>query len=322
MISRAVARIKEDERPGSKPAIIRIQKPDFSSHGKLNFIVNELKADDTMVDLSFHLSSMTVNIDGAELGTKTHKLEDELRKSPEDIFLCSQRSDQISRSKGFNDQFNYTSFLEYLRQTYPSVHISPSKKGEGKIEDELAGNKVWQLPEKVVSDDFIGIGDKKTVVRDQADEEDIVDKVDNSLLPTSLKEKFKIDLLKIKKKDFTTKVVEKKQNKTNTMQSTSREIFEKGNVFEVLKTKAADQMSDDEGNSQLTSDEDEEDDETDKKKTFWEAYNEANEKHLSGKKDSGPRVGEFGGGGKAKKKKDKPKTAQFSKPSIRSAIKF
>lgn len=322
MIAKAVARIKEEERQGSKPAVIKLQKSEHQSQNKLNLVANELRADDSITELSFQLSEMKIKLDDAVSGNETNKIHDELGGFSQDLFNFPKKNGKLSRQIVDNEEFKFDSFLDYLRQIYPSITISPSKKLEGRIEDELTGNKPWQLPEKVVSDDFIGIGDKKTLVNDQGEEEDIVEKVDHSLLPASLKEKFKIDLLKIKKKDFTSKVVEKKHKKPNTMQSTSREIFEKGNVFEVLKSKEVDQMSEDEGRISIMVEEGLPEEENSKQKGFWEAYQEATEKLNSGKKDIGPRVGEFGGSTKGKKKKDKHKTAQFSKPSMKSAIKF
>lgn len=321
MITKAVARIKEEERQDSKPAIIKMAKSEIQSQNKLNLVANELRADDSIIELSFQLSEMKVRLDDTQLGYETNKIQDELDLLSEDLFNFPKNNGKHTSKKAEKAGFKFDSYLDYLRQMYPSITISPTKKIDGKIHDELAGNKPWQLPEKVASDDFIGIGDKKALVHDQGDEEDIVDKVDHSLLPASLKEKFKIDLLKIKKKDFTNKVVEKKHKKPNTMQSTSREIFEKGNVFEVLKSKDVDQMSEDEGRILVIAEE-EHPEEPKKQKDFWDTYQEVNEKMNSAKKDIGPRVGEFGGSTKAKKKKDKLKPAQFSKPSIRSAIKF
>ena len=56
------------------------------------------------------------------------------------------------------------------------------------------------------------------------------------------------DSVEIKKKDFNTKVQEqKKVKKEYQYQSKAREIFEKGNVFEVLKSKEVKELSDEEG---------------------------------------------------------------------------
>lgn len=318
IISRAVSRIREDERNGAKPAAIRVSKSEPAGQNKAVFVVNELKADDSIAELAIQLSSMSVTIDETPAAPASHQVEDELEAELEDMFM-TRKPRLIQR---VTPAIKFDSLLGYLKELYPTITIAPVKRSDGKIEDELGTASASQLPEKLISDDFIGIGDKKMVVQDQGEERDIVEKVDHSLLPASLKEKFKTDLLKIKKKDFTTKVVEKKQGKTNTLQSTSREIFEKGNVFEVLKSKAVDQMSDEEGSSRFYL-ENEQEEEQPKAKSFWDAYNEATQKHqANNSKDAGPKVGEFGGSNKNKKKKDKGKTAQFNKPSVRSAIKF
>jgi hypothetical protein len=330
MIGRAIARIKEEERAGPKPAVIRVQRPENSLAKSYNFAINELKADDLISDLAIELNNMSFTVDESRLVTikPPAKPPKSLQKPAEgvksdDLFSFKSQSGSKLKKKKLTTGFSYASFSDYLRQLYPSVNITPTKKIEGKISNELTDQNTTSMPEKIETEEFIGIKDKtKTLVIDQGEDEDIMDKVSHSLLPASLKEKFKVDLLKIKKKDFTNKVIEqKKGTKPNNLQSTSREIFEKGNVFEVLKSKDVDQLTDNEGRFRITL-EDEDEVEEPKQKNFWDCYNEANKKHLASHNDVQAKVGEFGASTKTKKKKDKHKKAQFSQPSIRSAMKF
>lgn len=179
---------------------------------------------------------------------------------------------------------------------------------------------VPQLSEQreVEAVEFIGINDKQTKIVEDVRDQDFLEKMYSSSLPESLKEKFKVDLLKKKKKDKAERVAEIKQaRKFNETDAKAKEIFTKGNVFDVLKSRDADEMSDEQEQPAET-----------ETKTFWDVYKEVTDKQNApgtSRVPQGPKVGEVGGGwtgGGKKKKEQQKKKGMFSQPSIRNVIKF
>lgn len=334
IISRAQSRVKEEERSGSLPVKGGITKSDWSKRHNLSLNINELKADDSMHELAIKISKMSITVQtmpeipkASSKKTKGEKVQDKPAENTlsSDFFsngLVSlpKRTTTSSKTKA---SFKYASHLDFLREIYPGVTIQPTKKRDIKIDNEISKQKAAEAIEQPETSEFIGIGDNTAdIVRSTGDTADIIEKMDSSLLPSSLKEKFKVDLLKIKKKDFTAKaVIQKKASKANQMQATSRDIFEKGNVFEVLKSKDIDRISDDEGNSRIIPDAGAPETE-DQPKKFWDVYDEMSKKHSQAPKKQGPQVGEFGGAKLTKKKQEKHKKAQFSQPSIKNNVKF
>lgn len=334
ILSRAHGRVREEERSGFIPVKGGIVKQDNFKREKLSLTINELKADESIHELAIKIGQMSIIVQKSSDTPRQSTLKDtsagKVEEASEnlmipDLFTNGSLSKPKTSKKPVKARpnFKYTSFLDYLREIYPGTTIQAAKKQDIKIENELTKNQKTDVVEKVETSEFIGIGDKTgEIVQSFEDTTDIMEKMENSLLPSSLKEKFKVDLLKIKKKDFTAKVVvQKKAVKVNQLQATSRDIFEQGNVFEVLKSKDVDRMSEDEGKLGLISDAAETQND-EKPKNFWDVYNEMAHKQSQAKREGGPQVGEFGGAKLSKKKNPNHKKAQFSQPSIRNNVKF
>jgi ribonuclease D len=349
LIARYEERIKTEDSEGkSVPARITNfhNKYQTRPQGKGEGI---LKPDAEFKELVLQLKHMDVKVGDSHLpkkaSTSKHGTEGKNSSQTQITVPTVNLVKQIGEQKTLNSKksssqkhhkessLEFASPLDVLRSFYPGMQITPPKKKETLVASTSEQN-MQQEGSKVQAEDnaddleYIEIGGKnKNNVQlvNEVDEGDILDRVNLSSLPQSLKEKFKVDLVKIKKKDFTQKVVEqvKNKNKPNELQSASREMFQKGNVFDLLKNKDTDKASDEEeGDKQ---------EEAEPKKGFWEVYEDIAKKkaphmkqqvgHVAGerhqkKKDNGHRPGgnKRGGGGGG--------GSRFSQPSNKGTIRY
>jgi len=317
-IARVEQHIRREERePDSVPA--RLSMAESLAPAKPSRLagVNELKPDPHIEEMVFIISSIDVRLESAKTEKKSKKKAD-----PAHVFLQHKPHQHAIEAETFSQAnpslFHFDSHLDFLRALYPNVDIQPPQKTSTKaVGAQEAAPQLADLRE-VEAVEFIGINDKQTKIVEDVKELDILEKMYSSKLPESLKEKFKVDLLKKKKRDKTERIAEAKQpRKFNETDAKAKEIFTKGNVFDVLKSRDADEMSEEEDAPAAA-----------ETKTFWDVYKEVTDKQNapnSGRPQQGPRVGEVGGGWagpKKKKEQQQKKKGMFSQPSIRNVVKF
>ena len=290
---------------------------------------NELRKDDSVRDLEILISSISISVDEDASRKKGSSKKKKARLAAPGIFdlsLVSMDQGVEETKPAFlaktGESLEFESPLDFLRDLYPGIEIEPPKKLGLRINLKEENGSQNQLVEETIDTlDFIGINDKKTKIVEDVEDQDIFEKMHSSSLPESLKDKFRVDLLKKKKKETSEKVVEqKKKHKTNETDLKSKEMFTRGNVFDVLKSREADAVS-----------EEEDPGEGHDRNAFWDTYKRiAEEKASQAAKPVGknapqaPKVGEIGGGwsGKSQKKPDKKKRGVFSQPSVRNVVKF
>lgn len=281
--------------------------------------VNELKPDPHIAEMVFIIGSVDVKLDSGKAAKKQAQ-----KPGPAHIFLQDKPRPRAIEAEPFAESsaalFNFASPLDFLRALYPNADIQPPQKTSVRAAGAVEAARSQAQLREVEAVEFIGIHDKQTKIVEDVQDQDIFEKMHSSSLPESLKEKFKVDLLKKKKKEKSERVAEvKKARQFNDTGAQAREIFTKGNVFDVLKSRDADAAS-----------EGEEPAEEGETKTFWDVYKEVTDKKnapLHGRQqNAGPKVGEIGGsfGGNSKKKKEQQqkKKGMFSQPSIRNVVKF
>lgn len=141
--------------------------------------------------------------------------------------------------------------LDFLKTLNPGLGIRPPVKrlvqtgpGEGRTTERTKADEIVE--------EFIQVGRSKTSKMEE-EKIDYAEKVHASQLPASLKEKFGAEIIKVKqnaaKRDVTGQNRQaggEQSTKVNEPQEKSREIFQKGNVFEILQSKETDQFSDEE----------------------------------------------------------------------------